>query len=560
MGEQVPWPAPPRHAGPWEDGASIAPEGNTALPPLPDASGTMATSTPHNPWQRALPAADDSGLPVAPASFQLAPLAPVGHEKSAKKPKSDRAPIGLRLLAAFVVLAMAGSGTYLVLKGGRQFPSTWDPRVVDIAKWVEGERGLQFKHAVKVNFLSAELYRERATAGNDISDPDTKAHFENSAAQMRALGFISGEVDLAAASSTLSDSGTLAFYDPAVEQVFVRGTEVTAALRVTLAHELVHVLQDQHFDLERMDEMEDGRAAVLRSLAEGDAGRVEDAYVAKALNDKERAAYEAEMLKSSQEALEEVNEKVPPILTTVFTAPYALGPQLVDVLYETGGNKAINAALKDPPSEEALFDPRTLDTDALDERLATVEPPKEVEVIDGGEFGPTTWYLMLASRMDPHIALDATDGWGGDAYSAYRQNDKVCVSVVYRGDTPADAKTLLGALQLWVAASPEGSASVEGEGARVNFRSCDPGKDAKGSSGNNGDGDVSPDLLSLPVVRTQIYLQGLQADLESDIAACYAQEVVGAFTFEQLIDPSGSAIGSPDGQSKLAGAAMTCRN
>ena len=61
-------------------------------------------------------------------------------------------------------------------------------------------------------------------------------------------------------------------------------------------------------------------------------------------------------------------------------------------------------------------------------------------------------------------------------------------------------------------------------------------------------------------MRTQIYLQGLQADLESDIAACYAQEVVGAFTFEQLIDPSGSAIGSPDGQSKLAGAAMTCRN
>lgn len=38
---------------------------------------------------------------------------------------------------------------------------------------------------------------------------------------------MSGDVDLDQATSTLSDSGTLAYYDPSVEQVFVRGTELT---------------------------------------------------------------------------------------------------------------------------------------------------------------------------------------------------------------------------------------------------------------------------------------------------------------------------------------------
>ena len=49
-------------------------------------------------------------------------------------------------------------------------------------------------------------------------------------------------------------------------------------MRVTLAHELTHVLQDQHFDLERLADPDFDRADELRAMAEGDAGRIEDAY------------------------------------------------------------------------------------------------------------------------------------------------------------------------------------------------------------------------------------------------------------------------------------------
>ena len=90
----------------------------------------------------------------------------------------------------------------------------------------------------------------------------------------------------------------LAYYDQDEDRIIIRGTEISPALSVTLVHELTHALQDQHFDLDREDESEDGGDEVFRSLVEGDATRVEDGYIA-SLSDDDRARYVAET--SSQE-------------------------------------------------------------------------------------------------------------------------------------------------------------------------------------------------------------------------------------------------------------------
>ncbi|MCB1038063.1 MAG: hypothetical protein KDA94_00810 [Acidimicrobiales bacterium] len=547
MGEDVPWPAPPREPGPWNGGPPVAPPGNTPLPPLPGASGTMGgTPATPNPWnQNPVPSVHippdrrPPGSPV-PGPPPQPPGAPVPAAGSTLKP---RAPIALRAVAVIIVLAMVAAGVLLVLKGGRQYPSEWDPKVKDIAEWVAEARELDYEHPVKVNFLTDAEYTEHATAGGDVTDPATAAYYDDQAAQLRALGFISGKVDLASANDTLSDSGTLAYYDPDVEQVFVRGTDMTPALRVTLAHELTHVLQDQHFDLQRMGELPSGEASVLRALAEGDASRIEDTYVDQ-LSDDDRAAYEEESQASGEDASDELDEKVPPILTTLFASPYILGPQLIDVLDQTGGSKAIDRALQDPPSEEALFDPRTYGTEALAAQPTTVAAPAGAEPIDDGEFGPTTWYLMLAARMDPKVALDATDGWGGDAYAVYRKDDAVCVSISYRGDTEEDVAEMSAALKTWVAASPKGSASATEEDGTIAFESCDPGEDAASA------GDVSPDLLAIPVTRTQVYSSSLENATE-DQASCFAQGVIDRFTTAQLTDPTGAFVNSEPGQAIL---------
>jgi hypothetical protein len=542
-GDQVPWPPPPRDPGPWNGGPPVSPPGNTPLPPLPGAGGTMGGASggsgraaPQVAPQLNIP--PDRPEPVAPAA--------------AVKP--DRSPVAVRVLAVLVVLAAIAGAAYVLLAGGREYPEAWDPRVAPVAEWVAAERGLDFDHPVRVNFLPEAEYAERATeGGGDPAEPDTAQLYADQEAQLRALGFLSGEVDLQAASDTLSDSGTLAFYSPSLEQVFVKGTELTPAIRVTLAHELVHVLQDQAFDLERLQEFDDGRGAVLRSLAEGDAAKVEEAYVAEVLTEEERAAYEEESVAAGASARDEIDASVPPILTTVFAAPYVLGPRLIGVLDALDGWDAINEALRSPPTEEALFDPLTWGTPALAPLSVRVDAPRGVEELDRGEFGPTTWYLLLASRIDPLVALAAVDGWGGDEYVVYRADDRVCVRASYHGDGAAETGEMAEALDAWVAQAPEGTASAERSDDGVVLQSCDPGADAE-PVGDHG----AADLLLLPVTRTDVFTQALEADRTPSQSRCYANGVVDAFTWDELRDPEGRAVNSPEGQQRIVALGQEC--
>ena len=496
-----------------------------------------------NPWTNAA---------VPPVN--IPPDRPVaGAAGPPTRTRFDRAPAALRVAAAVVVVAMIAGAAYVLIAGGRQYPEAWDARVKPITDWVEKERDLTYDHPVKVNFLTEEQYSARATEGGSVDDQATKDYYADQVAQLRALGFLSGEVDLAAANDTLSDSGTLAYYDPEIDEVFVRGTELTPALRVTLAHELTHVLQDQKFDLTRIDDYDDGRAGVLRAVAEGDATKVEEAYVADVLTDEERKAYEEESRATGEDAGEEIDTKVPPIMTTLFSAPYILGPRLISVLYETGSWRAIDAALQDPPSEEGLFNPLVLDTDDMEPITVDVVAPEGAEVIERGEFGPTALYLMLAARLDPEVALDAVDGWGGDRYVVYREDDAVCVSMAAEGDGADQTNELADALTVWAGMSPEKSASVEKEGDGVVLRSCDPGKDAPAV----GD-EASSELLVLPVTRTDVYTQALQAGRTPAQARCYADGVLEALTFEQISDPEGAFVSSSEGQQVLVGIAQGC--
>ena len=82
----------------------------------------------------------------------------------------------------------------------------------------------------------------------------------------------------------------LAFYLPTKKKFFVRGTEVdTPNAKVTVAHELTHALQDQHFDLTKLEKeaAKTHSSDALRSLVEGDAVRVQKLYL-KTLPDAEQ--------------------------------------------------------------------------------------------------------------------------------------------------------------------------------------------------------------------------------------------------------------------------------
>jgi len=70
----------------------------------------------------------------------------------------------LRLVVAGVAavgIATAGVLVSASRDDGIDYPDEWDPRVADLADFVEGERAESFEHPVAVDFLTPEEYSER---------------------------------------------------------------------------------------------------------------------------------------------------------------------------------------------------------------------------------------------------------------------------------------------------------------------------------------------------------------------------------------------------------------
>jgi hypothetical protein len=484
------------------------------------------------PYQSWWPPPESTLQAPGPAQGPPPPLPPLPANLRPQPQRSGPlTSAALVVVGALVVLGGVAFVGLRLLDRGPSHPDEWDTRVLAIADWVARERGLGFDHPVYVDFLSPEEYAEVTRSSTQDLTDEAREEFAQGAGSMRALGLASGDIDLAEAAGDMADEGTLAFYDPEDERVRVRGDSLTPALRVTIAHELVHVLQDQHFDLERIgDDDESAAGEALRALAEGDAGRIEDRYRAEALDAAEQAeadeATEGDVGPDGEEPL----AGVPDAMVALFAAPYALGEPFVAALDADGGNLAIDEAFRDPPqSEEHIFDIlRYLDGDApLDVEPIEVD---EGKVLDDGELGIVSWYLILAARIDPDLALAAADGWGGDAYAFIERGGNVCVEARFVGDTTTDTDEMFTALETWRGEMPPGS-RVERDGDGVVLYACDPGPNI----------DIGPetsplDALQLPTVRAHLVASVLSV-ADERFAACFADRVLDGITVAQLADP-----------------------
>ena len=173
-----------------------------------------------------------------------------------------------------VLLAIVG---LLVLAGGKPVPpgrSAYDAGTTDpvaaavpvLAGYAEQARGLRFRQPPVVRVADAATVA-RAAAESTAVDSGDRALTD------RALGF----------SGRPATTAPAAAYSYRQRMVYLRqGQPVDAAARVALVHELTLALQDQNVDLatlRRRAADDPDRARALAALVEGDATRVELAYL-----------------------------------------------------------------------------------------------------------------------------------------------------------------------------------------------------------------------------------------------------------------------------------------
>jgi hypothetical protein len=458
----------------------------------------------------------------------------------------------LAAAVAFAVLVGVAGATERLLDD--QASDEWPAQIVPLVEFVERERGLSFEHPVTVDFMSESDFEEQVTRQrSDLTDSD-REDIENTAGLLRAIGLIAGDVDLFDSANALAGAGVLGYYDDEDKAIRLRGGTLSPTVKVTLVHELTHALQDQHFDIggrmrgfQRRDSSE--AASAFRALVEGDANRVEAAYRAdldglelEALTEQERA---------QGDEYTAGTDDVPAILQTMMVSPYVLGDGLLELADAVEGPGVIDEMFQDPPStDEHLMDPWTFLAD--DDRAAEVDAPSlppGVEEVDSGAFGAIMWYLMLAEQLPLVQALDAADGWAGDAHIAYERDGITCMRARYQAETDRDRQQMHDALRRWSQRLPESTASVSRDGAGLLFESCDPGIDSGGEHS-----EAPMEALQLALARTYLAI-GLLEAADAEVARCAANRLVHEFSMDEIV---GGGDGADDLRDRVLQLVQRC--
>ena len=469
--------------------------------------------------------------------------------------------LGGVIVAVVALLAgLVGAG---VFDSGSSYPSKWDSRLGALPATVERLRGLKFIHPVPVRFLSESDFKK------DVGvDPKPgakqKTAMQRFTEQLRAEGLVAGQVDLLKAINAEQQSSVLAFYSPNRKEVVVRGLGTPdAAHRVTLAHELTHVLQDQHFDLNRLEAKvrrdPEGDSDALRAFLEGDANRIEDDYV-KQLSAVDRSAYQKGRDKEASKA-DQATKSVPAIVTLIFSAPYRWGPPVLNVLAADGGNRNVDRAFRRGVFTQKLFiEPSAPLSESkplkvADPKLKAGE--KAVGKSDG--YGAFDLYLLLGSRIDPGSALGAAVDWAGGRARTFRADGRLCTRSVVQAKTASGNAVLAANFLQWAAALPSGMAEVGRRGNAVMVTSCDPG--AKSAL-------TSPDaaieraggLLDLHgEIEASLMKEVTKSGAPASTARCFALEIARSPQIAILLQQPESAITPEMAQSAVETAGTNAR-
>ncbi len=338
--------------------------------------------------------------------------------------------------------------------------------VAQAESFVSASRGLRFEHPVTVRLL-------RSAEFNDLLGAD----YQPSAAErargarlfdiLRALKLIVGHPDPVRAAQARVET-TSGLYSPQLHELFVRGQTINPQVRLVLAHELTHALDDQHFHLRAGPANFDDATFAYAALVEGDAVVVASRFYA-TLSPADKQAITA-IAQAQSPAVRSARAPIPPALLRIQQFPYTSGQSFISALVAAGGEDRIDGAFSSPPktTAEILYPDRSL-AGSRGPHVAT--PSAGGRVIERGHLGALVTSLALERLMPRQQATAAVSQWAGDAFVAWRHGAMTCVRDRVRSlDGRADG-ALESALREW---SLDESATFQTNGVdgSVTFTIC----------------------------------------------------------------------------------------
>lgn len=321
-------------------------------------------------------------------------------------------------------------------------------------------RGLEIEQRIPRRLMdSAEL---KETVLNDfLEDYDAEDEAQD-VAILRLFGLLPEEFALRQFYLDLYSEQIAGFYDTDEKAMYVVSDAGFGGMeRSTYAHEFVHVLQDEHFNfddkLQFSDEycQEDSeRCLAIQALIEGDASLTQALWFQAHSTQQDIK----DLTVFYQEFQSPILDSAPAYMQSDFTFPYLSGAEFVQSLYAKGGFELIDQAFQSQPpvSTEQILHPGSYPEEIPNNPdlpdLAT-SLGQGWEVVDENILGEWYTYLVLAKgyeaqyRLQDAIALDASEGWGGDRYAVLKNEStgELTAAVSFNWDTTEDAQAALNA-------------------------------------------------------------------------------------------------------------------
>ncbi len=347
------------------------------------------------------------------------------------------------------------------------------PAIAAVEQQIQQLRHLSFTHRVPVDAATHAELVKGLSESFDASYP-AKQYGRRSVA-WQTIGVIPHGTSLRASVEKFAGSQVIGYYDPVSGQlVFIGAENPSPVEKVTLAHELTHALDDQHFDLNRLNTLQSGcrdenfQAAL--GAVEGDATYFMVLYA-------ERYLTLDEQIQLGQQSSGST-AGIPPFVVQYETWPYTTGLAFIEAMDRRGGISAVNHAMQDlPVSTEQVIHPERYPNDVpTPVNIADLGPKlgpgfTDLDVMPVGE---SFLSIMLGLRLSTDAAGTDAAGWDGGIYRAWSDGSHVAVVLSTVWDRPQDSAEFASGMKEWLGSRDGQTAAVlpvEGQGVRVLFAS-----------------------------------------------------------------------------------------
>ncbi len=292
-------------------------------------------------------------------------------------------------------------------------------------------RGLSPIKPINYNIIDKNALKETIIKKMNEFYPEDKFHNMENA--LKTIGFLEKDVNLRNILINVYREQVAAFYDYKEKELFtVSGSFFTKNIKdLFLAHEIVHAIQDQHFNLSKMgmENLEnDDHVQAVTALIEGDATFCMDKYYLNHVNHEILLDILSGLFFAMQQA---ELDKAPPYIRESMLFPYIEGLYFVSKLYDPESKIKMNQVFLDPPvsTEQIIhFEKYAVNRDEPDypqiQDNDNIFSDLNLKPIYKNVMGELNIRILLKLLLPKEEAVKAAEGWDGDSVIVFENKGK----------------------------------------------------------------------------------------------------------------------------------------